>query len=71
MEKSKDTYSSKIRNLLTPVANITTIIEMYKSGDINKDTFLDYIVSENLKYSLDKLIELTEKSLLKNTVYDE
>lgn len=70
MNNIQDTYGSKIRNLLTPVANTVAIIDSYKTGEIDKETFLEFITTENLQYTLNALINLSKKKLLENTVYD-
>ena len=69
MSNTQDTYGSKIRNLLTPVANIVAVIDSYNSGDIDKETFLKYITQENLQYTLTSLIEISKEKILEETVY--
>lgn len=71
MNNTQDTYGSRIRNLLTPIANTVAIIDSYNTGEIDKETFLNFITQENLKYTLDSLIEISKEKILENTVYSK
>ena len=69
MSNTPDTYGSRIRNLLTPIANTVAVIDSYNTGEINKETFLNFITQENLQYTLSSLIELSKEKILEETVY--
>jgi hypothetical protein len=71
MSNTQDTYGSRIRNLLTPIANTVAVIDSYNTGEIDKETFLNFITQENLKYTLDSLIEISKEKILENTVYSK
>lgn len=71
MLMKQDTYGSKIRNLLSPVANTVSLIEAVETGKIDNETFVQFITKENLKYTLTKLLEISQKNLLENTPYSE
>lgn len=71
MNNTQDTYGSRIRNLLTPITNTVAIIDSYNTGEIDKETFLNFITQENLKYTLDSLIEISKEKILENTVYSK
>lgn len=71
MNNTQDTYGSRIRNLLTPIANTVAVIDSYNTGEIDKETFLNFITQENLKYTLDSLIEISKEKILENTVYSK
>ena len=71
MSNAPDTYGSRIRNLLTPIANTVAVIDSYNTGEIDKETFLNFITQENLKYTLDSLIEISKEKILENTVYSK
>ena len=43
---TKDTYGSKLRNLLSPFYNITQIIEDYKNGKLNDEMILTLLKQE-------------------------
>lgn len=69
MSNTQDTYGSRIRNLLTPIANTVAIIDSYNTGEIDKETFLKFITQENLQYTLSSLIELSKEKILDDTLY--
>lgn len=69
MSNTPDTYGSRIRNLLTPIANTVAIIDSYNTGEIDKETFLNFITQENLQYTLTSLIEISKEKILEETVY--
>lgn len=69
MSNTQDTYGSKIRNLLTPIANTVAVIDSYNTGEIDKETFLKFITQENLEYTLTSLIEISKEKILEETVY--
>lgn len=69
MSNTQDTYGSRIRNLLTPIANTVAIIDSYNTGEIDKETFLEFITQENLQYTLSSLIELSKEKILDDTLY--
>lgn len=69
MTNTQDTYGSKIRNLLTPIANTVAVIDSYNTGEIDKETFLKFITQENLEYTLTSLIEISKEKILEETVY--
>jgi hypothetical protein len=69
MNNTQDTYGSKIRNLLTPIANTVAVIDSYNTGEIDKETFLKFITQENLEYTLTSLIEISKEKILEETVY--
>ena len=69
MSNTQDTYGSKIRNLLTPIANTVAVIDSYNTGEIDKETFLKFITQENLQYTLSSLIELSKEKILEDTLY--
>lgn len=69
MSNTPDTYGSRIRNLLTPIANTVAVIDSYNTGEIDKETFLKYITQENLQYTLTSLIEISKEKILEETVY--
>ena len=71
MNNTQDTYGSRIRNLLTPIANTVAVIDSYNTGEIDKETFLKFITQENLQYTLDSLIEISKEKILENTVYSK
>lgn len=71
MSNTPDTYGSRIRNLITPIANTVAVINSYNTGEIDKETFLNFITQENLKYTLDSLIEISKEKILENTVYSK
>lgn len=60
---TKDTYGSKLRNLLSPFYNITQIIEDYKNGKLNGDIILKLLEQEELNQTFYKLLE--------ETIYDK
>ena len=69
MSNAQDTYGSRIRNLLTPIANTVAVIDSYNTGEIDKETFLKFITQENLQYTLTSLIEISKEKILEETVY--
>lgn len=69
MSNTPDTYGSRIRNLLTPIANTVAVIDSYNTGEIDKETFLNFITQENLQYTLTSLIEISKEKILEETVY--
>jgi hypothetical protein len=69
MSNTQDTYGSRIRNLLTPIANTVAVIDSYNTGEIDKETFLNFITQENLQYTLSSLIELSKEKILEDTLY--
>lgn len=69
MSNTQDTYGSRIRNLLTPIANTFAVIDSYNTGEIDKETFLKFITQENLEYTLTSLIEISKEKILEETVY--
>lgn len=69
MSNTQDTYGSRIRNLLTPIANTVAIIDSYNTGEIDKETFLKFITQETLQYTLSSLIELSKEKILEDTLY--
>lgn len=69
MSNAQDTYGSRIRNLLTPIANTVAVIDSYNTGEIDKETFLKFITQENLQYTLSSLIELSKEKILEDTLY--
>lgn len=69
MSNAQDTYGSRIRNLLTPIANTVAIIDSYNTGEIDKETFLKFITQENLQYTLSSLIELSKEKILEDALY--
>ena len=69
MSNAQDTYGSRIRNLLTPIANTVAVIDSYNTGEIDKETFLNFITQENLQYTLSSLIELSKEKILEDTLY--
>jgi hypothetical protein len=69
MSNTQDTYGSRIRNLLTPIANTVAVIDSYNTGEIDKETFLKFITQENLQYTLSSLIELSKEKILEDTLY--
>lgn len=69
MSNTRDTYGSRIRNLLTPIANTVAVIDSYNTGEIDKETFLNFITQENLQYTLSSLIELSKEKILEDTLY--
>lgn len=69
MSNTPDTYGSRIRNLLTPIANTVAVIDSYNTGEIDKETFLNFITQENLQYTLISLIEISKEKILEETVY--
>jgi hypothetical protein len=69
MSNTQDTYGSRIRNLLTPIANTVAVIDSYNTGEIDKETFLEFITQENLQYTLSSLIELSKEKILEDTLY--
>jgi hypothetical protein len=69
MSNTQDTYGSRIRNLLTPIANTVAVIDSYNTGEIDKETFLKFITQENLEYTLSSLIELSKEKILEDTLY--
>lgn len=69
MSNTQDTYGSRIRNLLTPIANTVAVIGSYNTGEIDKETFLEFITQENLQYTLSSLIELSKEKILEDTLY--
>jgi hypothetical protein len=69
MSNTQDTYGSRIRNLLTPIANTVAVIDSYNTGEIDKETFLKFITQENLEYTLTSLIEISKEKILEETVY--
>lgn len=69
MSNTQDTYGSRIRNLLTPIANTVAVIDSYNTGEIDKETFLNFMTQENLQYTLSSLIELSKEKLLEETIY--
>ena len=69
MSNTPDTYGSRIRNLITPIANTVAVINSYNTGEIDKETFLNFITQENLQYTLSSLIELSKEKILEDTLY--
>lgn len=56
---TKDTYSSKLKNYLTPIYNVVTLIDMYKKNKINDETFIDLIVNSNIDIAFKKISKLS------------
>ena len=69
MSNTPDTYGSRIRNLLSPIANTVAVIDSYNTGEIDKETFLNFITQENLHYTLTSLIDISKEKILEETVY--
>lgn len=68
---TKDTYGSKLRNLLSPFYNITQIIEDYKNGKLNGDIILKLLKQENLNQTFYKILDFSHEKLLEETIYDK
>lgn len=73
----KDTYGSKIRNHLTSLCNIISLINSNKNNDshVSDDMLLSWIknssIADDLQSSLEKLIEISYDRLLDDTIYEE
>lgn len=73
----KDTYGSKIRNHLTSLCNIISLINSNKNNDshVSDDMLLSWIknssIADDLQNSLEKLIEISYDRLLDDTIYEE
>lgn len=73
----KDTYGSKIRNHLTPLCNIISLINSNKNNDshVSDDMLLSWIknssIADDLQNSLEKLIEISYDRILDDTIYEE
>jgi hypothetical protein len=64
---NKDTYGSRIRNLLTPLCNIITVMET--EDNLDTKLFLD-INLQGLKYSFNELLKLSNNKLLEENIID-
>ena len=76
--KTPDTYGSKIRNYLSPLHNITTIIHSYKRDDymsITGEEILEWFKKSDIEKELweaeKKLIDISYHELLEETEYKE
>lgn len=76
--KIPDTYGSKIRNCLSPLHNITTIIHSYKRDDymsITGEEILEWFKKSDIEKELweaeKKLIDISYHELLEETEYKE
>lgn len=76
--KTPDTYGSKIRNLLSPLHNIVTIIHSYKRDDymsITGEEILEWFKKSDIEKELwkaeKKLIDISYHKLLEETEYKE
>ena len=76
--KKPDTYGSKIRNCLSPLHNITTIIHSYKRDDymsITGEEILEWFKKSDIEKELweaeKKLIDISYHELLEETEYKE
>lgn len=68
---TKDTYGSKLRNLLSPFYNIAQIIEDYKNGEINDEIILTLLKQEDLNQTFYKILDFSHEKLLEETIYDK
>ena len=64
---NKDTYGSRIRNLLTPLCNIITVMET--EDNLDTKLFLDIHLT-GLKYSFNELLKLSKTKLLEDNIID-
>ena len=76
--KTPDTYGSKIRNCLSPLHNIVTIIYSYKRDDymsIPGEEILEWFKKSDIEKELweaeKKLIDISYHELLEETEYKE
>lgn len=68
---TKDTYGSKLRNLLSPFYNITQIIEDYKNGKLNDEVILKLLKQEELNQTFYKILDFSHEKLLEETIYEK
>lgn len=68
---TKDTYGSKLRNLLSPFYNITQIIEDYKNGKLNDEVILKFLKQEELSQTFYKILDFSQEKLLEETIYEK
>ena len=76
--KIPDTYGSKIRNCLSPLHNIATIIQSYKRDDymsITGEEILEWFKKSDIEKELweaeKKIIDISYHKLLEETEYKE
>jgi hypothetical protein len=76
--KMPDTYGSKIRNCLSPLHNIATIIQSYKRDDymsITGEEILEWFKKSDIEKELweaeKKLIDISYHKLIEETEYKE
>jgi hypothetical protein len=68
---ARDTYGSKIRNLLTPLCNVVNLIEENKYGTITDEQLLDYVKNAELYKTLMEMISISRHSILDSTEYEK
>lgn len=68
---ARDTYGSKIRNLLTPLCNVVNLIEENKYGTITDEQLLDYVKNSDLRSTLLEMISISRHSILDSTEYEK
>lgn len=68
---TRDTYGSRIRNLLTPLCNIVNLIEENKYNVITDEQLLEYIKNTDLRTTLLEMISISRHSILDSTEYEK
>ena len=68
----KDTYGSKLRNLLTPYYNMVEIIRCYERGEIECNDLINIIKrnNESLYINFKRILEMSYDDLLDKTEYN-
>ena len=68
---AKDTYGSRIRNLLTPLCNVVNLVEENKYNNITDEQLLEYIKNVDLRTTLLEMISISQHSILDSTEYEK
>ena len=68
---ARDTYGSRIRNLLTPLCNVVNLIEENKYNNITDEQLLEYIKNVDLRTTLLEMISISQHSILDSTEYEK
>ena len=68
---ARDTYGSRIRNLLTPLCNVVNLIEENKYNNITDEQLLEYVKNSDLRSTLLEMISISRHSILDSTEYEK
>lgn len=71
MVNNFESFAEKIRNFLTPYANLIRMVEMFADGQLTETQFKSSFQKfrQNYKDNLDNFIELSKRDELENIPY--